>query len=321
MRVLFYRGVQKEFLVDAIKIAGSRQTLTSKLDVSVNTLKKWVSEERTLPYGVFVKLLAKFPELDAYKNKIVEIRNDNWGQIKGGKKSINAIKIKFGYQEIKKRQRNGGLSTAKKFKILPKMTPKLIEFLGILYGDGWLGKYSYKNKKHWWVGVCGNSVDDKEYLKYVCDLTLKLFGRKPYYKEKKNVKAGYIILTSKSLVNYFQDRFGFPIGLKKGRLKIHDNIKNSNWEMFKNFIRGLFDTDGSIYWDKNIGYKKPYPIIEITSIENEILDYISKRLNKNGFTSFLGRNRLILKGFNNLELWKKEIKPSNSKHIKRMMGP
>ena len=41
-----------------------------------------------------------------------------------------------------------------------------LEFYGTLIGDGWLGRYKYKNKVCHIVGISGHSILDREYFDY-----------------------------------------------------------------------------------------------------------------------------------------------------------
>lgn len=117
----------------------------------------------------------------------------------------------------------------------------LAELVGIIAGDGHISAVNYE------VSVSGNLLHDGAYIKaYVKCLFERIFSchaRIYTYKPNHNIKC---IVHSKELVEYLNKRFRLPIGRKKNRLHIPKEIAN-NKKYLKPFIRGLFDTDGSIY--------------------------------------------------------------------------
>jgi len=88
MRVKFEKGKQREFLKEVLKRANSpslRELRKRGLDVSYSTFKNYYNEDRTLPLDLFEQLLVLS---NLNRNDFdFEILDDNWGRIKGGKKS------------------------------------------------------------------------------------------------------------------------------------------------------------------------------------------------------------------------------------------
>jgi len=89
------------------------------------------------------------------------------------------------------------------------------------------------------------------------------------------------------------------------------------WDNAKNVLRGIFDTDGGIYFDKAAGYARPYPVIDITSHNPELLDWISKTLSEKGFKVISLKYSIRLKTISQVERWFNEVKPSNGVHIQK----
>ena len=124
-------------------------------------------------------------------------------------------------------------------------TSELAEILGIMTGDGGI----YFNKKHdiYQTTVSGHLIHEWDYLvNYVKPLFKNVLGfnfsiRKP--KLRKNMK---ILNQNKELVLILEGA-----GLKRGK-KVKNNTGVPNWileddDFIKSFIRGLIDTDGSVY--------------------------------------------------------------------------
>jgi len=88
MRVKFHKGNQKEFLdlvVTKLNCISVRGILQFGFNVSYDSLKSYYSERRLLPKEFFEDLcyVSKIN-----KNRLnVKYLEDNWGRVKGGKKS------------------------------------------------------------------------------------------------------------------------------------------------------------------------------------------------------------------------------------------
>jgi len=96
-----------------------------------------------------------------------------------------------------------------------------------------------------------------------------------------------------------------------------------DWNLTKNILRGIADTDGSVFVSKKPGIEK-YPCIEITTTSIELANQLKTLLNENGFRAVLRLEKRIkinpnalpsykvsLHGKNNLEKWMEEIGFSN----------
>lgn len=88
MRIKFQREKQREFLnlvVKKLNCVSLRGILQFGLDVSYDCLKNYYNERRLIPEDFFNDLcyISKINKEDL---RIVYLK-DNWGQIKGGKKS------------------------------------------------------------------------------------------------------------------------------------------------------------------------------------------------------------------------------------------
>jgi len=120
---------------------------------------------------------------------------------------------------------------------LPAYSGDLAEFCGIILGDGHIGAGQF------WVTI--NAQTDLHYVPYVQDLCEELFAFRPRIARDRPGSVD-LYLTSSSLVKSLS-----RIGLYSSN-KVHDQVAVPRWifdslEYRRRFLRGLFDTDGSIY--------------------------------------------------------------------------
>lgn len=145
--------------------------------------------------------------------------------------------------------KNGEIPKNRKHIIIPEKNEYLAEFIGIMLGDGNI--YVKENKSLYQIRIAFNYYIEKEYAFFISDLIKKLFG----LESSINFKKGQVCVNSKELAE-FLIKENIPSG-KRTKLTIHISewINSKNKFMFS-FIRGLVDTDGSIFRlsqkDKNI---------------------------------------------------------------------
>jgi hypothetical protein len=192
-----------------------------------------------------------------------------------------------------------------------------LEFYGALMGDGWIGKYYNKKyeKTHWIVGFSGHSINDRNYfLNRISYLMRSLFGRKGYLKNRPKNSIEFIF-GHKDLIIFMNEQLGFPIG-KKGQIGINQKFVEE-WEFLRYIVRGLFDTDGSFYLDRDERYKRPYPILEISTVSKKLRDQILEGLKRQEYRVIKHKNGIRIKGVEQVDRWFKEIDPKNEKHLLR----
>lgn len=129
-----------------------------------------------------------------------------------------------------------------------KLTPELAEIAGIHAGDGYL-RYSGKRKE---FDVSGN-IEEKEYYDHhVVPLFNKCFNTSltARYFPHRNTYGFYCsdvnVITSLQLL-------GFPSGNKTTIVEVPQAIlKSKDIKIITAFLRGYFDTDGCVTFDKMI---------------------------------------------------------------------
>ena len=191
-----------------------------------------------------------------------------------------------------------------------KLDKNLAEFYGILVGDGCISKFVAQSKTHHVIRIDGNSITDKEYYNHIKKLIFSIIKREVSIRFDKRFNGIFIYFEAKEFAIYLNKHFNFPFG-KKGEIFINDKLVTNR--LIKHVLRGLFDTDGCIYFTKNNSHLRYYPIIEISSHSNNMINQLEKILNELGFKTKIGfyKDSIKLHGKRNVEKWMKEIGSSN----------
>ena len=206
------------------------------------------------------------------------------------------------------------------------LTQKLnfYELIGVILGDGSL--WYYPLKRVYALEITGDATDDQEYFVKLAELIGRLAKKKPKIRVK-NEKLGNSLkleLYSKSFVEYLINDVG--ITNKNKTFKAEIPKKYLEWKFSKHIIRGLFETDGSIYFSKSKKIKYPsYPRVEIKTSSKKLANQIFKILKQKAFkirtcSSRTDRTiRLLLSGPEMLEKWIKEIGFSSMKKYSKYL--
>jgi len=287
--------------------------LSKKMSVPIKTLQTWFyRNDRLVPAEVVSEGFSE-------KLEIVDKREDNWGQLKGGRESYNlAIKM-GGINEFRRRQSLGGKRGARTkelreldlFKI-DLQDPKFLEFYGNLLGDGWLSNFLSGGKTFWLVGFCCNLTNEKELIKNYQKSVENLFKRKRKISEIPKNNTAVLVFNHKILLKYLNEKLKFPIG-KKENLKIHESVCSMGFSKLKYVLRGLFDTDGSLYLQKNKKGLPVHPIVSLHMNEVALIKQIGGILEKEGFRVNYSDNYKMIKmqGKEQARRWLAEVGSSN----------
>lgn len=196
------------------------------------------------------------------------------------------------------------------------------ELLGALTGDGFMGNYG-ERKQIYMIQFTGDKRYEKEYFLYLNEIIQQITGVNPTYREPKG-NTFRLIIHSKKLFDHIIKKHQFPVG-KKENISVPAKILQNN-NLMNFFIRGLFDTDGSLYFDKRKNYSKPYPRLIIYTTSHNLFKEVNNYLNKyfktrTGITQREHRKTcycIEIYGHNQLQKWKKLIGFSNLKHIHKL---
>ena len=209
-------------------------------------------------------------------------------------------------------------STGSTIKIkIPEISERLAELIGIILGDGNVNYYKKgKNIGVYQVNIAGDKNLDREYhLTYVALLFKELFGLGPVEKLSKTNNGRYLIISSKQLVVFLISQ-----GLKSGD-KIKNQVRIPSWikenpKYLKACLRGLFDTDGSIY---KITNQNSYQISFTnynTTLLNDVRDgLLSLGIGVSNITK--GKDITITKK-SELRKFLKEVGFKNSRHLTKV---
>ncbi len=109
----------------------------------------------------------------------------------------------------------------------------------------------------------------------------------------------------------------FPLGRKANALRMPKLVFN-NHECWKAYVRGMFDSSGSLYLRKTAG-KYRNPVIEISSPSIAHLLQLKEILRDMGFGFWLekGNRKIRIAGRKNVERFFKEINPHNNAKRKK----
>ncbi len=196
-----------------------------------------------------------------------------------------------------------------------KMTDELAEEIGIHIGDGHLSKDRYRYK------IFGN-VDESEYYEnFVSKIYRNLYGKQVKITRRKDNTIGFEFC-SKSIWFFKTAVIGLQAG-RKDHIHAPSVIIESGSNVLRSFIRGLFDTDGNVYFQSRYGYEKYYPVISFTSVSKELWMDVCNILVKLGFKiyAYKFRNDFIIKlyGYENILKYHREIGWHNSKHTNKFI--
>lgn len=197
----------------------------------------------------------------------------------------------------------------------PKYSNNLAEFVGIILGDGGITKYQ--------VTVSLHKYDDKEYSKFVVQLFKKLFSVSASIVCKKNqrIKAIDCLVSRKKLVDYCVNTLGLKIGNKvKQQVDVPDWVKKKlSYKI--SCLRGLIDTDGSIFLHryKVNGKEYKYKKITFNNSSKPLVKYVNSILCEVGINSRITRQgkEVRIGSIVDIKKYFRVIGSHNPKHLKR----
>ena len=203
-----------------------------------------------------------------------------------------------------------------------KITHEMAEFLGAHVGDGTL--YRTNTSIVW--ELRGALYEKEYYTEHICPLIKSLFNLDVKSKFRSGGKSGAwgVQISKKPVINSLIS-YGFKPGTKTYSVSVPNYIFNSCAGVKKAFIRGLFDTDGCLRFDKkNKNGQYTYPRIELGFASVNLRNSLKRLLDTLGFESFTWKSgpkcfSLCLAGKQKVYKWFKEIQPKNPKHLKKYL--
>ena len=202
-----------------------------------------------------------------------------------------------------------GRSSSDREIIFPKeMSAELAEEIGIHLGDGCL---SYNRK---YYSVKTNKKEEDYMTNFIFPLYKKLYNLDLKLMKLESV-VGFEIYSS-AFFQFKHEVLHIPYGNKVERIKVPACIIDCrNKEIYKAFIRGLFDTDGCV---NIVTSKNNYPTITFTIKSQELIKEVREMLLKLGYIPYVGKYRIDLNGQAMVMKWVKEINSNNPKNLTKL---
>lgn len=303
MRLKFAKRKQRE-LIDYFRINNklSWNKFCDLFDIKYGRMMAYFNETSFINEELYKKLDKK----GNYSKYILERLGENWGKRKGGINSKGRIK------RIN----------------LPKDSKEFAEFYGIMLGDGNSHKTSFYNSRKdrrgtYMIRIVGDSRLDNKYLvKHVKPLIESLFEIKVRigkFKPKENFKNSkngmFIEAHSVELINFLESK-----GFKPGN-KIKNQLKIPKWIISKKnllrcCIRGLYDTDGSVY---KLTDQNSYQICFTNKNQQLLRDVRYSLLNLGVNCSKISKEKdIYITKKSELRRFLKLIGFSNNRHLKKV---
>jgi intein/homing endonuclease len=174
--------------------------------------------------------------------------------------------------------------------MMVEMTPELAEICGIHAGDGYLRDDGKRRE----LDISGSFEEQVYYDNHVIPLFSKELGLDVKGKTFASRGTYGFVLRGKEITKFFNQDLGFNLGPKSLTVKVPEQIFNSkDLLIISRFLRGLFDTDGSLYFKnkrtckKYTEFKKThnyYPVISFTTVSKDLAYQIKDLLLKFGFS-------------------------------------
>src|SRR3989344_3118057 len=133
--------------------------------------------------------------------------------------------------------------------VMNKREVNLSEFVGLIIGDGSI-LYKYRGA-HYRLSIVGDVHQDVEYFDEIRSFVYELVGKLPKIRIRK-MKMGLgldLHIDDKELVCFLVEDLGLDYGNKVYIVRIPD--KFLSWKYAKDVLRGLFESDGSLYFSKS----------------------------------------------------------------------
>jgi len=160
----------------------------------------------------------------------------------------------------------------------------LSELIGVFIGDGCLSRWKRRDSYVSALVFTGNLKNDYKYYEYLRSIIKQYFRIKKSIRKRKNFNAIELKFYDKNIIDFFIS-LGFRFGKKKD-IEIPLDILDND-QLSKACIRGIFNTDGSVYKRYSRRYFSNsylnYAVIEIRNNSDILLNQIKYVLENDGF--------------------------------------
>jgi intein/homing endonuclease len=188
---------------------------------------------------------------------------------------------------------------------------EIAELVGAILGDG-----NIYGKRPSYVEVCGNPVADVNYFQNVLiPIVTSNLERTP--KLTTRSRDTRFRINYKRFVDWLVE-IGIPTGEGRGKIGIPTFI-TSNRELLRRCVRGVFDTDGTVYFDRRHAYRRPYPRVELHMTNFKLLKQVELFLNETGINcTLLRKGSIETAGVESLNRFLRCVGFANERHTNRI---
>lgn len=296
----------------------SWKSLATVIGTNRSMLDKYRRGRLCIPEDRFFTLLNQLGnERRRYFLSKVNRRNENWGRILGGKKAylLNRKSFDLGRKIAKKIREE---TVKYNFDVNMPLSEELCEFIGVIIGDGFTNEYN----RHYQTQITGDRKLDYDYYnERLIEICKILFSISPKVKERDNVIR--IDIFSKNLFEMLTKRFMIPKGKKCYTVTIPSEIIITHENLLNSTIRGMFNTDGGVGFDKRKTYKKPYVRINYTSTSEKLINQIHIILDSYNIKHSIHKKDKLaymiqINGERNVKKFLLKIGFSNNRHLNKL---
>ena len=314
------KSSRKDFFLKLLKLSSSKnwKTLYENNKINRSVWSDYRSGRLSIPQEIYQRFLVYFNKRDIeYFSKKINVMEDNWGKIKGGKKTYFRHKILFnegrkkGLIALSKIRKNSDFDFTQ-----IELDRELSYFIGLLIGDGFVNKYN----SSYLIQFIGHKKELEYYRDIICEYVKSKFNLNPIIKESNEGNFIRVNIYSKSLFNLLTKEFDIPPGRKSHIVLIPPKILNSEKEIIFSLLAGIYDAEGCVFIDKREKYSKPYPRIDLHMINQKILNQIKEIFDREGINcSFANisndNSRILIYGEKNIKNFLEKIPIKNPKHL------
>ena len=208
----------------------------------------------------------------------------------------------------------------------------LAEFIGAFVGDGCLSKYKRSDRKKGDIKeIVFTGAWEKDYLYYkniIQPILIKNFNISGTINHRKDDKSLRFRIFRQPIFLFLLET-GFSFGPKSNNVRIPEEIINNNL-LHKAFLRGLFNTDGTIYRRYSKKYSNQpklyskYKVIQFKSASKELIEQVHlilSNLNLNPNRIIQSRDAWVCRitSPNEVDRFGREIITNHSYHVNRFL--
>lgn len=325
IRAVFSEDEQRKFLLQSQEILKlTNIQLAQEFKVCERTIRDWKNEKTTIPAEIVswlekaTNLKPKYAKRDhrevAMKSALLggRARLEKYGKVCFDESYRRQQWKKWWDTDGKFRPRENTILARKHFSY-PKKSAELAELIGIILGDGGISKRQ--------VTITLNCFDDNEYTSYVSDLIQKLFNVKPNVSRREKISTNSVVISRTGVVELLKE-LGLVVGNKiKFKVDIPSWIKSEK-QFAMACLRGLFDTDGSVFKhcykvkDKKYSYTK----MAFTSASPPLINSVFTILKDLGLGVRISKNGRDIRIDSQADVRKycRIIGSHNAKHLRKL---